>query len=69
MSIVTLLYLIVCGIASFIAGKHGFTNLRTGDIDILLPFASSIFIFFALLIYLPEAHFKVVKFLLKDVVE
>lgn len=34
----------------------------TGDKDILLPFSTMIFLFYPLLIYLPDTHHKVTIF-------
>ena len=60
-------YMILCSLASALSALFGFSNVTNGDRDILLPFSSMIFVFYSLLIYLPEAHFKTVKFQLREV--
>lgn len=52
----------MCVLLNIGASRVGYANILTGDKDILLPFASMIFLFFPLLIYLPEAHYKVTIF-------
>lgn len=53
---------ILCILLNIAVSRAGFSNIITGDKDILLPFSSMIFLFFPLLIYLPEAHYKITIF-------
>ncbi len=53
---------ILCTIFNILASRFGYSNIRTGDKDILLPFSIMIFLFYPLLIYLPETHYKVVTY-------
>ena len=50
--------LTLCILLNIGVSRAGYSNILTGDKDILLPFSSMIFLFFPLLIYLPEAHYK-----------
>jgi hypothetical protein len=62
MIILPLLGFTLIGSLNFYSFLKGFKNYLTGDKDILYPFSSFIFFFFPLLIYLPEAHYKITKF-------
>lgn len=42
------------GATNYLVSKAGFSNFKTGDKDILFPFSTTIFLFFSLLIYLPQ---------------
>ena len=55
------LFLLVTILNSF-ASRFGYSNIHSGDKDILLPFSVMIFLFFPLLIYLPETHYKFIVF-------
>jgi|JI10StandDraft_1071094.scaffolds.fasta_scaffold55807_1 hypothetical protein len=47
---------------NIVTSRFGYSNIFTGDKDILLPFSLMIFLFYPLLIYLPETHYKIIKF-------
>jgi hypothetical protein len=47
---------------NFISSSYGFKNTGSQDKDLLLPFSIFIFLFFPLLISLPEAHYKLVNY-------
>lgn len=53
---------LICSLLNVLASKFGYSNISTGDKDILLPFCIMIFLFYPLLIYLPETHYKVITF-------
>lgn len=48
----------ICIALNLIVSRVGYSSVLTGDKDILLPFSSMTFLFYPLLIYLPEAHYK-----------
>jgi hypothetical protein len=54
----TVVSLLICIFLNILSSRFGFSNILTGDKDILLPFSAMIFLFFPLLIYLPEANYK-----------
>jgi len=43
----------ICIVLNIMASRYGYSNILSGDKDILLPFSAMIFLFFPLLIYLP----------------
>lgn len=51
-----------CAALNILTSKIGYNNIFSGDKDILLPFSIMIFLFYPLLIYLPEAHYKFLAF-------
>lgn len=53
---------IICATLNIFASKIGFKNIYSGDKDILLPFTMMLFLFYPLLIYLPEAHYKFIVY-------
>lgn len=56
------LALILCIFLNILASRYGYSNILTGDKDILLPFSAMIFLFFPLLIYLPETNYKFLNY-------
>lgn len=54
--------LVLCTGLNILSSRFGYSNIKTGDKDILLPFSIMIFLFYPLLIYLPETHYKVVTY-------
>ena len=56
------LALIGSTILNILSSRFGYSNIFSGDKDILLPFSLMIFLFYPLLIYLPETHYKMIKF-------
>lgn len=58
MWLITLIGCASCALLNILTSKIGYNSIFTGDKDILLPFSVMIFIFYPLLIYLPEAHYK-----------
>lgn len=57
MIVVPIIGFLVIGATNYIGSRMGFSNFQTGDRDILFPFSATIFLFFSLLIYLPEVSF------------
>ncbi len=53
MIVTKILGFIVIGAANFLSAKFGKSSYKNGDKDILFPFSTMLFLFFALLIYLP----------------
>lgn len=51
-----------CAVLNTLTSKLGYNNIFSGDKDISLPFSAMIFLFYPLLIYLPEAHYKFIVF-------
>lgn len=51
------------GATNYLASKAGFSNFQTGDKDILFPFSTTIFLFFSLLIYLPQVCLILYRFM------
>lgn len=49
----TIIGFFIIGIVNFLSAKFGISSYKNGDKDILFPFSSMLFLFFALLIYLP----------------
>ena len=49
---------LLCILLNILISRIGYSNILTGDKDIFLPFSAMTFLFFPLLIYLPEAHYK-----------
>lgn len=47
---------LIIGVGNYASSRFGFSNFATGDKDILFPFAATSFLFFSLLIYLPEVR-------------
>jgi hypothetical protein len=54
--------LLICIALNILSSRYGYSNIITGDKDILLPFSIMIFLFYPLLIYLPETHYKVITY-------
>lgn len=54
--------LLICFLVNIVASRTGYSSIHSGDKDILLPFCLMIFMFYPLLIYLPETHYKVIMF-------
>lgn len=54
--------LTICFLVNILASRIGYSSIHSGDKDILLPFCLMIFLFYPLLIYLPETHYKVIAF-------
>lgn len=52
----------ICSGLNILTSRIGYNNIFSGDKDILLPFAAMIFLFYPLLIYLPEAHYKFIVY-------
>lgn len=49
-------------ISNLLASNSGYKNYHGGDKDLLLPMASLIFVFYPIVISLPEAHYKFINF-------
>ena len=60
MSVLAIGYLTICIFLNIATARLGHANIIHGDKDIFFPFSSMLFIFYPLLIYLPEAHYKIV---------
>ena len=56
MIILPIVGFLIIGVGNYASSRIGFSNFITGDKDILFPFATTSFLFFSLLIYLPEVH-------------
>lgn len=54
--------LAICFPANLLANFVGSHCENPEDKDLLLPFASILFTFYPLIISLPEAHFKLIKY-------
>ena len=54
MFILPIVGFLVIAVGNYASSRIGFSNFVTGDKDILFPFTTTAFLFFSLLIYLPE---------------
>lgn len=52
----------ICATLNILTSRLGYSYIFSGDKDISLPFSAMIFLFYPLLIYLPEAHYKFIVF-------
>jgi hypothetical protein len=59
MILFTIIGFSLTGALNYFSAKYGIKSFKYGDKDILFPFCSMIFLFFSLLIYLPEVNSKI----------
>ena len=59
MSVIAIGYFIICMFLNVGVARLGYINIVNGDKDIFFPFSCMLLLFYPLLIYLPEAHYKI----------
>jgi hypothetical protein len=62
MSVLAIGYFAISIFLNIGASRLGHISVVSGDKDIFFPFSTMLFLFYPLLIYLPESHYKLTTF-------
>jgi len=53
-------------LANFLASHFGNKSKSSMEVDLLFPFTSLLFMFYPLIVSLPEAHYKLINYSMDD---